>query len=155
MISRLLRLILLTVVTPLLLLAVAHASVDLNYFVGEFQGNQVVLRFETASETDHAAFYLWRSTTNLPITDGQLDTTLATRVNAENAPILNPNGFCTLEGHTYTYTDTTVSAAVNVYYYYLESIDCTTGNSTFYGNEANSAGLMVSRHVLYLPIVRR
>lgn len=134
----------------LFVLAVALAAVELSYFHGSWQGNQVVLHFGTGSETDHAAFYVWRSTTDLPIVNGQIDTSQATRLNPAS-PIVNPDGPCANTGQDYQFTDGTASPSPGVYFYYLESLDCTSGGSTFYG--AGDGGLRVAPNRIYMPLI--
>lgn len=127
-------------------LGVARAAVELNFFVGAWNvtTEEVTLTFETGSEVDHSFFDVWRSTSNLPIDPVtlQINTSQAERLNI--APIINPDGFCAIDGHLYTYVDDTVVASQGTYFYYLESFPCAGGaDSEFSGD--GLGGLAVSR----------
>jgi hypothetical protein len=138
--------------------AVAHASVTLSRFIGEWNesGDAVRLQWSTGSETNHAYFNLWRSTVNLPIgSNGQIDTSRATKLNT--APITSPSA-CSPGSYDYPiYTDATVSPTVNTYYYYLESINCTSGSE--FAGAATGGGLEVTRETnpvnTFLPLIWR
>lgn len=153
---------LITLVTLLLIIAgaVAYASVTLADFDGEWNesGDAVLLQWETGSETDHVYFNVWRSTENLPIgSNGQIDTSRATKVNPN--PITSPSA-CSAAGYEYPiYTDDTVNPAVDTYYYYLESVNCTSG-SEFAGDPTTNGGLAVTKSDngtmnTYLPLIWR
>ncbi len=140
--------------------AVAHASVTLARFVGEWNesGDAVLLEWETGSETNHAYFNLWRSKVNLPIdSNGQIDTSRATKLN--QSPITSPSAF-SAAGYSYpVYTDETVDPNVDTYYYYLESVNCNSG-SEFAGDPTTSGGLAVTKSDTgtmntYLPLIWR
>lgn len=108
-------------------LSTAYASVEIQYFIGTWLGNRIDLEWETASELDHFGFHLWRSTEDLPVVNGQIDRTRAERLTSE--PIVNPSGACTpSQSHVYTYTDMFSPPGEDVYYYYLESLDCQGGS---------------------------
>ncbi len=121
-----------------------HAAVALARFFGEWNdsGTAVRLQWETGSETNHLRFNLWRSTENLPINAaGQINTSRATKVE-EFQP---SNSACQSVGQRYApYTDDTVDADIDTYYYYLESIDCGGTGSEFEGAETGG-GLAVSQ----------
>jgi hypothetical protein len=136
--------------------AVAYASVSLSRFEGQWNasGTAVLLQWETGSETNHLRFNLWRSTENLPISaSGQIDTSRAIKV--EEFP--PSQAACSSAGHQYPiYTDDTVDPNVDTYYYYLESVNCTTG-SEFEG-AATGGGLEVTKgdtRETYLPLIWR
>lgn len=129
----------------------AWASVDLEYFVGSWQGDSVLLEWATGSEGDTLGFYVWRSTEPLPIINGQIDQTQATKLNPDE-PIVNPDGACNLlNSQEYEYVDNTVSDEVEVYYYYLENIGC-NNSSTFYGEGESGLPIAESEFTLYLPV---
>lgn len=77
-------------IMPVLLLGVAllfsviavRAAVDLTYFDGVWTSNGSRLFWGTASEDDSQGFYLWRSTQDLQVVNGALNTSQATRVSA-------------------------------------------------------------------------
>lgn len=148
-------LLLALIVLMLVLASAAYANVELNYFIAEYTNGSVGLEWQSASETDSAGFNLWRSEENLPIVEGQIDTSSESVVKINDQPILNPDGSCGIAGHTYMETDPLDNADQQVYYYYLESIACSSGSS-FYGDEGN--GLMIEievEHQLLLPTVLR
>jgi hypothetical protein len=124
------------------LATVAQASVDLAYFRGAWQGNGVSIQWGTGSERDNAGFHIWRSETNIPITGDTIDRAQATRLT--NSIIGSPTGACNpLGANDYTFSDTTASPSQQTYYYYLESLNCQGGGSTFYGS--GDSGLRVER----------
>jgi hypothetical protein len=129
------------------------AAVELSYFSGRWEGETVELEWGTGTEYNHSYFNLWRSEENLPITNGRIDTSRATKIN--DAPIGSPSGGCSGEGNAYTRQDTTVSPDVGIYYYYLQSVNnCdNAASSQFYGTLNGSGGLSVSRYRLYLPLI--
>lgn len=140
----------------LMLATVAYANVELNYFVGRWIASErVLLEWESASELDNGGFHVWRSEQNLPIdSQGQIDTTQATRLTS--VPITNAPVNCSILGDQYGFADETVGTEVTTYYYYLESLPCTSTTSTFYGNADSSGGLEVVRDFsIYLPLIGR
>jgi hypothetical protein len=143
------------IVAVLLCLSVTivSAAVQLSYFAGRWEGDTVALEWGTATEYNHTYFNVWRSEENLLITSGQIDRSRATRVNG--TPIGSPSGGCSQDGNEYTYRDTTVNPDVQVYYYYLESVNnCEGANSSeFYGAANGSSGLRVGPYLLYLPLI--
>jgi hypothetical protein len=152
--SKLLAILALIVVLAGSLATVARAAVDLEYFRGRWDNGTVLLEWRTGSERDNAGFHIWRSDEPLPIVNGTIDTSRATRLTT-NA-ILGPGGACNpLAADNYSYRDTTVDPGRQTYYYYLESRNCQASTpSTFYGDGAG--GLRVTRAaqlLLYLPIV--
>ncbi len=132
---------------------VARAAVDLTYFVGEWVGDEVVLEWGTGSEADNAGFNVWRSDENLPVVDGQVPGLDGEPLNA--TLITNPSGpNCQASSAAdYTYIDDTVANDQGPYYYYLQSINCTGGGSTFYGAPEEEGGLRVGTNILFLPVV--
>ncbi|MCB0075847.1 MAG: hypothetical protein KDD73_00405 [Anaerolineales bacterium] len=151
-------------IMPVLLLGVAllfsviavRAAVDLTYFDGVWTSNGSRLFWGTASEDDSQGFYLWRSTQDLQVVNGALNTSQATRVSAF---IPGASGGCDPNGHDYEYLDTTANPAEPVYYYFLESLNCSNGGSVFYGNNGNLDGsgvvIFPGQVRLYLPLVAR
>lgn len=153
------------IVTGLLLMlgvmsaAVVWAAVTIENFEGEWQTDQdrVHLIFSTGSELDHTGFYVWRSDTNLPPAD--VDDTNAVRLTDE----LIVGNSCQAVGFDYTYDDTTIDPTKEQYYYYLESIPCSGGDSTFYGSQtAENSGLEVVNsnpteptYSVYMPLAQR
>jgi hypothetical protein len=118
-----------------------HAAVDLAYFMGRWDGSIIRLTWGTGSEVDHAGFHLWRSTENLPIVDGQIDRSRATRLS--DSPILSPV-VCPPAGYDYDeFVDAPPAPLQDTYYYYLESANC-GGGSEFNGDATNTGGLAVS-----------
>ncbi len=155
--ARGIRLITLAVLLLVIGSAVAHASVTLSRFEGEWNasGTAVLLQWETGSEVNHLRFNLWRSTENLPINaSGQINTSRATKVE-EFQP---SEAACSAQGFQYPiYTDDTVNPAVDTYYYYLESINCGGTGSEFEG-AATGGGLEVTKGGIletYLPLISR
>lgn len=140
----------------LLMATIAYANVELNYFVGRWIATDaVLLEWESASELDNGGFNVWRSEQDLPInSQGQIDTAQATKLNS--VPITNPPVNCSIQGDMYSFTDSTVDSEETTYYYYLESLPCTSATSTFYGNADSSGGLEVIRDFsIYLPLIGR
>jgi hypothetical protein len=133
------------------LATVARAAVDLEYFRGRWDNADVLLEWRTGSERDNAGFHIWRSNEPIPIVNGTIDTSRATRLTP--SAILGPGGACNpLAADNYSYRDTTVTPDRQTYYYYLESLHCQANTpSTFYGD--GESGLRVTRVILYLPIV--
>jgi hypothetical protein len=133
------------------LATVARAAVDLEYFRGRWDNSTVLLEWLTGNERDNAGFHIWRSDQPLPIVNGTIDTSRATRLTAQ--AIFGPGGACNpLASDYYSYRDTTVAPERQTYYYYLESRNCQASTpSTFYGD--GTSGLRVTRPILYLPIV--
>lgn len=130
----------------------AYASVDLNYFRGSWIGGQPVqLEWESASELDSAGFNVWRSTTDLPIVNGQIDTSQATQI---AGPITDPSTACSNVGRAYEIEDGSVDVAQGTYYYYLESVSCSNAPSAFYGELKQGLPLSV-QFLIYLPAVMR
>jgi hypothetical protein len=153
---RSLRLIILTTFVVLLTSMSVYAAVTLESFTGVWQADEVTLAFETGSEIDHAAFHVWRSTTN--IIPGEVNSSNATRL-TEN-PIIGQNA-CNAGQGTYTYVDDTVEVDEDVYYYYLESLPCTSGDTVFFGAlDSKDSGLAVTNPgtpeniTLYLPLIQ-
>ncbi|MGH2542218.1 MAG: hypothetical protein ACRDIB_05465, partial [Ardenticatenaceae bacterium] len=130
-----------------------YADVDITFFAGTWGDDAVNLAWGTGSEINISGFHVWRSEENLPIDEnGQIPTSLATRLTEEPITAHNP---CTPTGdESYTYVDDTVSDNVDVYYYYLEAIDqCIGTGSEFVGD--GDSGLEVTNPGppnLYLPI---
>lgn len=124
----------------LITVSAAYAAVDLAYFTGEWDSDEVTLEWQTGSEGDTLGFFVWRSEEDLQLSSGNLDTSRATRLNASN-PIVNPDGPCNaLNSHTYTFTDET-AAEGETYYYFLENRNCGSGgDSDFYGEDGNDTG---------------
>lgn len=119
-----------------------YAAVGLNYFQGQWNGHQITLYWETGTELDHAAFHVWRSTENLPTDSGGIDRSRAERLT--EAFLLNSDqNPCTSQGYTYEYIDETVDNYQQVYYYYLESFNCSDGTSEFQGNLNTIDGLEI------------
>ncbi len=132
--------------------------VAITYFDGEWDGvsNSVTLEFGTGSEVDHAAFHVWRSSSNVPPDD--VSPNNAQRLT--HGPILAENACSAAPGSEYIYLDTTVSATQDVYYYYLESIACSSAEPEFYGSgKIPDSGLaVVNPNVppdkrLYMPLL--
>lgn len=134
----------LVALSTLLLLSLAtaiHAAVVIEEFNGTWGTNRVELSWRTGSEADHAGFYVWRSTQNLPIdSQGQIDKTRAQKLN--NTIITNPLGICDPAGQSYEFADTTLASG-QAAYYYLESIHCRSTGSVFEGN-GQGGGLPVA-----------
>ncbi len=145
------RWLMLSLVLLLALAVTAYAAVELEYFSGAWNDATVVLVWGTGSETDTAGFHVWRSESDLPIVEGQIDTSQATRVTSD--PIVNPDGICNPQsGYDYTFTDVTVDEEQMVYYYYLESLNCSVG-SEFYGEGESGLAVEQSDGKLFLPLV--
>lgn len=146
------HLVLLTIAALMfVLVSRVHAAVDVNFFNGSWQGDVVVLAWESASELDIAGFQVWRSDTNLPVSEGQIDKSQATSV---GDPIPAQIGCGGSSGAFYSYTDPSVDPNQPVYYYYLEVFDCSGGSEFYDGNE--SGGLRVAQgYQLLLPLLVR
>lgn len=152
---RSLKLFLLVAMLFVVTIFTAFASVSLESFEGTWVGDTVTLEFATGSEIDHAAFHVWRSTSN--IVPSEVNSGNATRLTA--SPIVGENA-CTAVGSDYIYEDDTVDTSAASYYYYLESIPCSGGSSSFYGSLQNDqSGLEVVNpgtppdRKLYLPTI--
>ncbi len=116
--------------------SMVQASVSLEDFDGSWTASDgVVITFETGSENEHAAMHVWRSTTDISPDD--VNNTTATRLTTQ--PIIGQNACSASGGATYDYPDTTASASVATYYYFLESISC-NGPSEFYGDDDRANG---------------
>jgi hypothetical protein len=153
--KRYLKSILLAALLSMMAVAV-YAAVEINFFIGEWVGDAVVLEWQSATELDHAAFQVWRSETNLPVVDGQIDTSQADPVSAL-IPAIEP---CGTTGHDYQFTDDTVESSVGVYYYYLQVTTClpTSPETAFYEDE-QSDGLPVEQPqgslLFHVPLLAR
>ena len=152
----------LTVVSALLGLllfaVVAQAAVELLYFTGVWTNDGSLLSWGTESEQDSQGFYLWRSTENLQVVNGTLNTAQATKV----SPFIpGVNGGCDpLNGDDYSFTDTTANPNEDAYYYFIESLNCSSAGSVFYGDNGNldGSGVLVvpgASSRLFLPVVLR
>ncbi len=112
----------------------AQAAVELSYFFGEWsEPSEAILYWGTESEAESAGFWVWRSETNLTITNGQINTAGAVRLNS--TIISNPDSppCDAFSWNDYEWVDTTVDTQKPRYYYYLESQNCGPG-SVFYGD---------------------
>lgn len=128
-----------------------YAAIDLNFFQGVWNGNQVTLNWETGTELNHSAFHIWRSTENLLIdVSFQIDTSQAERLTS--GFILNPDSNpCTSQGYEYQYVNDTVDENREAYYYYLETFNCSDGNSEFQGSLEIIGGLKVTNPSIITP----
>jgi hypothetical protein len=109
--------------------SMVQAAVTLEAFTGSWTGSTVTLQFATGSEIDHAAFHVWRSTSNLRPED--VTTSNATRLTDE--PIIGQNA-CQGGGGggSYSHTDNNLGSATT-YYYFLESLSCQSSSTEFLG----------------------
>lgn len=98
------------------------AAVELAYFDGEWQSDRVVLTWGTGSETDHAAFNLYRHTTDLSPSE-----VLSQATKLNDNPIYSDTA-CTPAGNDYQWEDSTVDTSHAAYHYWLESLNCTGGS---------------------------
>lgn len=89
---------------------VAQASVSIASFQAEWQGTQVKVTWITGTETDNAGFNLYRSTT----ANGTFTKLNATLIQSQCLGCIN--------GATYTYNDSNVSATQS-YFYKLQAVD--------------------------------
>jgi hypothetical protein len=85
-------------------------AVTLNYFEALCRADDILVAWETTSETDALGFNLYRSTE---------PTMMGERLNTELIPTASPGGG---QGAYYEYADTSVAEG-NTYYYTLESVD--------------------------------
>jgi hypothetical protein len=144
----------------LLIATAAFAAVEVNYFkVQSWEDDVVTVEWETATQNDIVGFYVWRSDKNLPVTNGDIDTTQATLLN-ENAIIIeDTNGVshsCASSGGLYEFEDTTISSAQDTYWYYIEAQKCLSTTREFYDEvlsyEGNQpGGLEATRPTIIEP----
>jgi len=99
--------------------------VELSSFTAQASAGGVDLAWETLSEKDCAGFYLWRSKGK----NGKYQ-----RI----SDIIEPQGDEFL-GASYFYEDTSVTLGKR-YFYKLEDVDSSTGESTFHGPVSAKAG---------------
>ncbi|MCB9127908.1 MAG: hypothetical protein H6638_08395 [Ardenticatenales bacterium] len=127
---------LLVALALLLASTVAHAAVELSYFEGVWNaGENPIIEWGAGSQLDSAVYHLWRSSSNLQVTGGTLNTAQAERIATYPAP-----NACTQFGDDFTHVDNTASNSVAIYYYFLESTNCSSGGSVFYGDNGNEDG---------------
>lgn len=88
-------------------------SVALSSFEADARASDVLVTWETASETDNVGFNLYRAAS---------PTGERTRLNSEMIPSQAPGG----GGAAYEWVDSTVSTP-SIYYYWLETVDLTGG----------------------------
>jgi len=109
--------LLLALCLALFTVALVWASVKITSFIAETGTNAIVLKWETASETDNLGFRLYRSLT-------------------ESGGYADISGFiATLDegfGASYVYTDTNVTSGI-VYYYKLQDLPADGDQTSFTG----------------------
>lgn len=106
--------------------SMVQAAVSLESYTGSWTGNTVTLEFATGSEIEHAAFHVWRSSTD--INPNQVSNTTATRLTT--SPIRGDSA-CTSGSGDYEFVDDQLGSGTT-YFYFLESISCGSGTE-FYG----------------------
>jgi len=94
-------------------------AVNLAYFTATWNGDEVLVKWETALEVDTVGFNLWRSTAP----NGNY-----VRVNHSLIPSATPGG---TSGSSYSYTDSSVVQGMT-YYYKLEELEI-GGGTKWYG----------------------
>lgn len=123
------RLLIVTICLLSLTSLTVYAAVALTNFSGAWQGSRVILQFGTEQESDHNAFHVWRSTANVP--PEAVNSSNAVRLTeGEPIPAQYP---CYVGSGDYVYIDYDIEADEDIYYYYLESLNCGPGGSEFYG----------------------
>lgn len=155
--GRMTKIVLLLVLITIFAVSAVWAAVTLQNFEGHWGGNRVTLIFSTGSEIDHSGFHVWRSEFNLD--PENVNSTTATRLTT--SPIIgNP---CEALGFDYEYEDTTVDTTEYAYYYYLESLGCSSSAPEFFGSMDNPhSGLEVVvnpnapqlKYKTYAPVVK-
>jgi hypothetical protein len=95
------------------------AAVTITGFNAKAQNSQIVLGWQTLSETNNAGFNLYRSTSPFgPWTS---------KINSSLIPVCSG---CSVMGGTYSQTDGSASAG-KIYYYRLESVELSGGTQQF------------------------